>query len=508
MVRLHGPSPACSSRNRARLLAFRSKQDSGSCASTKHSDEGSQAKEVKEYWSTLTISQKIKCLRFEDCALAERLYEIQQSLYSSDMECFVHGFHSHEKVHSQAGSDLFDIEGVLDGNGSLCPRAFIAHRALVEMGDMFAFLEERLERRFLDDVSYPGEQHWSSLLKPEPSSWLDFVRVALKLVESAILKSWQESRAHQALALEGTQCVAEPLECAPPGLSKPKGQSARRKERKKRTIRAHAAASDEEPASNDKTPLVLPAAHTVEVCDQQAASSCSVGCLEAPAASSQDLEYYQITKCDGLSTISSADCQVMSEAFDGEPLFAESQYLTATAPDEGARISPVQIQNRSKRRACIRSPLLSPATSPAPPPFISNVDVYEEHNRSRTTSDSFDDMPVLAECQMLRHSAREARICAVVAPSLLASSASRASAREAWVQAEIQYGREGREERGRSRPWLLANGDSGENWVDGFRAVVKNSFLELEEVDPESCALRARSWPVCSWRHGGAYGGA
>merc|ERR1719410_509001 len=126
-----------------------------------------------------------------------------------------------------------------------------------------------------------------------------------------------------------------------------------------------------------------------------------------------------------------------------------------------------------------------------------------QDERSRTSSYCYDSEPVLTASQSLRQSAREARIGAVVMPALIAAQALRASAREAWVSAEIRM-REESAGRGRVRPpWMLVDGSSGENWVEGFRAVIKNTFLDVEVAEPESSALRARSWPMCR-----VYGGA
>lgn len=450
MVRLGGPSQSCTSRNRARLLAFRNKQDATSPKALACSD----AKEVKKYWSTLGTDEKLNLLRFEDQALANQLYEIQQSLYVADMECFARGFHGQEAVRHEAGVHFFDVEGVLDGKGSLSPKAFIAHRAFVEMEDMFEFLEKRMERPFLEGVPHIEPRHWSSLLKPLPTSWLGFVRVALSLVELALRKKWQESST-------GPPSVLDPpaeVVCAE-GAHSPDGvlsQSAKRKARKKRASFAHA----------------------VDICDAEPAAASDIFGVECLFASSQS---HDETAQDG-STSSTSPEQTPSQS---------EGHLDVP--------SSVSAEPRSQRKSSRRARISSPRSSSTE---AASSKTDEEGRWGRSWSAFNDDMPVLTMSQSLRCSAREARICAVVAPVMCAEQASRASAREAWVRAEIQM----REERGRSRPpWLLVNGDSGENWVDGFRAVVKNSFIEVEEVEPESCALRARSWPICSWRHGGPY---
>jgi len=490
MVRLGGLSPSCTSRNRARLLAFRSNNQSSS-------KETTSAEAVKEHWSNLGVDEKLATLRFQDDALVNELYDIQQSLYASDFECLIHGFQGQDHVRLKAGIHFFDVEGVLNDDGVLTPKAFIAHRAFVDMENMFGFIEEHLGRRFLHGVPPLEPSKWSSLLTPRPTSWQGFTRVALKLVELALRRSQQEAaQKMQRECMEkceqgSIEELATSIDAS--GLS----QSAKRKGRKKRTKAGLAAAA---------------AAAAAEGCADSKASSSSHGFVQtadiAVSASSADILEIQIDQDPDIISETATEAMEREGMMpDGvEPVSEEIKTSCEISIDEPA-LSVLQSCEQSACEACIASSMPHKAQSLEGCKSsldMENVELATSRDeRRRTSSDSFDSEPVLTVSQSLRQSAREARIGAVATPALIAAQASRASAREAWVSAEIRL-REESAGRGRVRPpWLLADGSSGENWVDGFRAVIKNTFLDVEVAEPESSALRARSWPTCR-----VYGGA
>jgi len=468
-VRLDGPSPACSSRNRARLLAFRSKQDVVSKDAL-----SSHAAGLKQYWSTLTTDAKLSILRFEDRLLVEELYDVQQSLYAADLDGFFQGLRGQEKVQREAGTQFFDVEGVLDKKGILRPKAFIAKREFVEMENLFDFIEERLGRPLFEGAPHLEQPHWPSLLKPKPTSWVDFVRVALSLVELALSKSPQDS-----------------LKPSSPDI--PSGvmtQSAKRKARKKRTmleLAAEADATEILPGSASSSEVVEIQNNTSLVRD---ASVCPNGLSQLPASPSA--EHYYIHS-DESSTV--ADSPISKSK--SNKMSNKMSKRTHEQQDE----QPDEQENQVTAECCFQD--VEPFLSISQETFQSSYAKAAKEDSWITPYATFDPMPLLGASQSLRQSAREARISAVVAPAVIASTASRASASEAWVRAEFQM----REQRGRSRtPWLLADGSSGENWVEGFRATVKNTFLDVEMVKPESSALRAHSWPALEsrWSLGGA----
>jgi len=483
MVRLDGPSPACSSRNRARLLAFRSKQDVVSKDAL-----SSHAAGLKQYWSTLTTDAKLSILRFEDRLLVEELYDVQQSLYAADLDGFFQGLRGQEKVQREAGTQFFDVEGVLDKKGILRPKAFIAKREFVEMENLFDFIEERLGRPLFEGAPHLEQPHWPSLLKPKPTSWVDFVRVALSLVELALRKSLQEA----------------PKPSSPDIPSGVMTQSAKRKARKKRTmleLAAEADAAEILPGSASSSEVVEIQNDTSPVRD---ASVCPNGLSQLPASPSTEHYYIHSDESSTVanSPISKSKSNKMSNKMSNQMSNKmsnqdEQQDDFHEQQDE----QPDEHENQVTAECCFQD--VEPFLSISQETFQTSYAKAAKEDSWITPYATFDPMPLLGASQSLRQSAREARISAVVAPAVIASTASRASASEAWVRAEFQM----REQRGRSRtPWLLADGSSGENWVEGFRATVKNTFLDVEMVKPESSALRAHSWPALEsrWSLGGA----
>lgn len=432
----------------------------------------SEAVSVKQHWSSLRAAEKLAILRFQDRELIDKIYETQQSLYEADLECYiVHGLRGQEKARLKAGSQFFDVEGVLDGSGNLCPRAFVAQREFVEMEDMFEFLEERLERPFLEGVPHLEQQDWISLLEPQPSSWLDFVRVSLRLVELALRKHHQDVSVIDATPPTSPSVVR---------TGEVVSQSAKRKARKRRCMLEKMA---EQAANEMLAESVLPSEGTEHL--QILASISSE--LEQPTGSTREAQAQasQFTFKVPTDDDSPIKLDQPSDSFSRELVHSASE-----SPQQNAPAAHTTFPQ------CSAAPFSNKYES-STPEFLYASPVGSD---SQLSSEIFDVTPVLDASTSLRHSAREARIGAVVMPALIAAQASRACARESWIQAEIHMQEERRaQDRGRSRPsWLLADGSSGENWIDGGRAVIKNTFLEVEKLWPDSSILRSRSWPA-SW---------
>jgi hypothetical protein len=433
---------------------------------------------VKQFWSTLATEQKLAALRIQEHTLVNELYEVQQALFAADLECYVNGFHGQEKVRRKAGVQFFDIEGVINERGVLCPKAFVAHRPFVEMENVFEFLEERLGRPLLQGAPLLEERHWVSLLEPRPSSWSDFMRVCLLLVELVLRKAHREAKRTETHEPEVPSMVMS--------------QSAKRKARKKRAM-AERAVADEVVEPDE-----FPSPPNIAVKDASVSASANGRAVQADSATAFQTSTAMDTDAAlvGDSNSASSDTKYF-EIF--SPTSEPEQSAQADEDDECMGNFP-GASEQIESQGCA-------ASNEKPQAILEEAEDVHEHGLCESvhededaakTPDSYDPEPVLAETQNLRQSAREARISAVNSPVLIASQALRACAREAWVSAEIRM----RQERGRGRPpWILADGSSGENWLDGFRTTVKNTFLDLEKVEPESSILRARSWP--SWRGGG-----
>lgn len=269
-------------------------------------------------------------------------------------------------------------------------------------------------------------------------------------------------------------------------------RGAKRKARKKQTVLRHAVEAERQKELQAHTASAELRDAQDDVVLMQTTSLC---CKDSPCsvlagAPSFCESAVSFDESDALPKCSAGDHETASGASDAEPVLSGHQ------SNRGSLRDPFV--------GAMSSSNSSPRASPAAAPLLVDsgvaLDNPADQGRSRaSSSEAFDAEPVLSASQSLRHSAREARVGAAVTPNLLAAQALRACAREAWVSAEIRM-RSG--VRGRSRaPWLHADGSSGENWVDGFSVVVKNTFLDIEEImEPQPCAVRARSCPA----HGGA----
>jgi len=324
MVRLGGLSPSCTSRNRARLLGFRSNKES-------QSKETSSIEAVKEHWSNLGVDEKLAVLRFQDGELVNELYDIQQSLYASDFECLIRGFQGQDHVRRKAGMHFFDVEGVLDDKGILRPKAFIAHRAFVEMQDMFDFLEERLGRRFLHGVPRLEPKKWISLLMPRPTSWLDFTRIALKLVELALRKLQQEAAQKMQQQCMANSEQGDIVEVATTNAASGLSQSAKRKARKKRSKAGLAAAVTTEGCAELEASA---SSHDLPQTEVTAASASSADM--AKILTNQDPNdisevVVETTEVEGIMTDGvkpvSEEIKTSGEIYDAEPVLSVSQSL-------------------------------------------------------------------------------------------------------------------------------------------------------------------------------------
>lgn len=342
------------------------------------------------------------------------------------------------------------------------------------MVDFFGFVERNLSRPFLQRVPDLDQRHWVRLLNPAPSSWSSFARVAVQLVELAILQ------AHRDTCQENDQIEAFSAEASPEKLS---SKNAKRKARKKRANEVLKISAEQAMPAESLLPLV----DSVQ--------------SEAALASSQD--FVENASADLPGPVSEPQCNDAMQAAVGDrpQLALVEDSADEDSADEDSVLSVSQALRQSAREACINAQILSPLSYSQVLEPDGNVFELPLHQDDASYPDfnvnvNVDDS-LLSVSQSLRHTAREARIHAITAPALTASQALRASAREARIFAEIQS----RQERGRPRPpsLVFADGSSGENWLEGFRMIVKNTFIDAEVEGPgnplESCAKRAFSSP-------------
>lgn len=180
------------------------------------------AEPVKQHWNAREVDEKFGILRFEEPALVNRVYEIQQSLFLSDFKCYLIGFRGQDTVREKLGLNSFDVEGVIQDDGDLHPVAFFAKRAFCERTDFFELMEERLGRRFLQSTP-PSRSDWVSFFDVSPSSWSDFMCQVFHLVEAAVFQSQLDS-----------VCKPEETPSVLPAVSIPDVKSNKKKKVKKK----------------------------------------------------------------------------------------------------------------------------------------------------------------------------------------------------------------------------------------------------------------------------------
>eukprot|EP00930_Biecheleria_cincta_P104445 TRINITY_DN96742_c0_g1_i1.p1 TRINITY_DN96742_c0_g1~~TRINITY_DN96742_c0_g1_i1.p1 ORF type:complete len:446 (+),score=66.36 TRINITY_DN96742_c0_g1_i1:28-1365(+) len=419
---------------------------------------------VREHWCSLTVEAKLKILRFEDPPLVERLYEIQQTLYAGDFECHMLGVCNAEVMRQEAGAEFFDVEGVIAAGGlELSPKVFFVRQGLVENDQFFSVLEEKLGRPFLRDVPDLERSRWALLLTEMPRSWRQFVRVILNLVELALLESQRATKQREETEVRGKlDEQAQRMQQLFSELEEGQTQTTKRKKTKKKQSRAQA-----------------PQKASPNACLKRVAENDM--CAETEVVNGHDVSQHNDFELP-------ADLDVAVVESSAQATAHGTQFFTIHSPKSpGASPCSLTLASEPANWQEDQVPLAS----------ASRLDNHESAQAVEEVTGLFEvdldcrhEESVLATWQALQD-AREARITAEVAPILTAFQASRACAREARIRAELQASR------GRIRPpWLLGDGSSGEHWVDGFRTVTKNTFIDVEELcEHESSALRAHSAP-------------
>lgn len=513
---------------------------------------------VRHYWCGLEAEARLRLLRFDDAALVARLFGAQQALFFADFECFVHGIHNQDSVRRLAGVDMFDVQGVLDGDGDLTPSAFFAKRELVERADFFDFFARRLGRGFLQGAPALPRSEWLSLVQPAPTSWSQFGRQVLALAELAILEGQRSAAAAAATAPSTSTLVEEATLAASSG--------AKRRARHKRAALAAQVlgAAAEGPGDARRSPAACAGGGRWHAEDAQPTAARAEADGPWPARPPAGAAEGRTTRAD----VREHGHEHEHAAANSAKRRGQDQDVFSFAPicviDESV-ISASQALRRSATEARIDAEVRArDARRSSEPPWLF-ADTYEGHCSSKvlhskdnavdgrsgfrsifkntfvqvvptdadsessgfsaseelaslldgcstpqmTTSIRVDDWyyddpePVLAAMQACRASAAAARIGAQVAPAMTAAQALRASAREARIAASAP-GQRGRwpGQRGSAWPaWLLADGSSGEQWVDGFRTIVKNTFVDVEELMPACLdagagTTRAQSLPL------------
>lgn len=129
-------------------------------------------------------------MRFCGARLVERIVEVQQELCRSDLQCYMLGLRGQDVVREQVGMSNFAIVR----NEESQEMEFIAKAEFVERADLFNFIEAQLGTSFLKGRPALPREQWYMLFDKMPTSWADFLRQVLKLVELAILDAARSSK--------------------------------------------------------------------------------------------------------------------------------------------------------------------------------------------------------------------------------------------------------------------------------------------------------------------------
>mmetsp|Transcript_4495 Transcript_4495/g.8161 ORF Transcript_4495/g.8161 Transcript_4495/m.8161 type:complete len:463 (+) Transcript_4495:97-1485(+) len=151
---------------------------------------------VRQFWESLEVEEQLRVLRFEDLKLARRLYTLRTELLRSNLACYQCGIFD-RTLRGQASMALlldafeFDLAGVNE------PTAFITKLIFVERDNFFDLIEEELGGLLADGRPALRRSQWADLFDVTPSSWQDFLRRVLQLIELALLDAYQQHKQHE-----------------------------------------------------------------------------------------------------------------------------------------------------------------------------------------------------------------------------------------------------------------------------------------------------------------------
>jgi len=407
--------------------------------------------EALRHWTGLALEERQHLLHFNNRQLIDCAFAIQEGLRKFEQDCMQKGivFKNTEGLTVlSVGLNSFGFLPQASGHpGQPVPEAFVARGPLLSStDDEFAkYMDSRLGG-FLTGCRPPLRRElWAGIFEPTPHSWVEFECQALRLVEQAILHSYLEA-ASIATAAEAAVANAanEPPEDDWLALAEElservptPGKKARRKAAKRR-VRMAAVVSGGECEDN--------AAIEVETIQEPAIE----GCVAEDASSSKE-------PClSGSSVVDEADTS-------GE----------ARGEQESPSPSP-----RKKERKQVSESLSFGGHSRVDSQSTACGSICEvKSNYSECGSDAGSDMGVLCMVEESFHDV-EAVGKVILEPLSATMSAE-------WVS---------NGGRGNAAEWHLWSPQHlGNSFL--FRAVVKNTFLELEVATPweEPARIRARS---------------
>lgn len=160
---------------------------------------------VKGYWNGLSTDEKLHILQFDDPALVNRVYSVQQELYAADQQCYNLGLRGQDAERERVGMNQFAMECDIR---ACRPVVFFAQQTFVERTDFSEYSEQLLGRPFLKVPQGMQRKEWCETLQPNASSWQDFMVQILRLVEFAILHAYYDTKSTQCDKAEDENTLA------------------------------------------------------------------------------------------------------------------------------------------------------------------------------------------------------------------------------------------------------------------------------------------------------------
>jgi hypothetical protein len=229
--------------------------------------EPGEADAVKRHWRALTVEERLLSLRFSDRALVDKTFGIQQVLYHNELVCYHSGIHFLDTAGTAVismGLRMFrfrwpgEEEGGAHAEKAAAakqqgapPEALAATRDFVESKDFFEYIEGQLRSPLMHNRPVLRQDMWPTILEPAPNSWDDYERRVLRLVELALVKSYQESGSSAKPPASAAQEVSPCLEPEAAAMAIEGESKASKAPSKKARKRAAARARKEEEEEED-----------------------------------------------------------------------------------------------------------------------------------------------------------------------------------------------------------------------------------------------------------------
>lgn len=197
---------------------------------------------LNSFWASLSLGKKLQVLHFEDHALVERAYVIQQMLWYSEIMCIKSGVSVRDGASrgvQTLAMEAFEfkwqlpsagwLRGCRAGSGEvgdiatalLCseatahemaPAVFAARLGFVNGEDFLERLERHTGTPLLDSLPELRREDWASVFEPTANSWAEYERQVWNLVRLALVHAYREAIASAAVE---TTTAAHPDVVAP-----------------------------------------------------------------------------------------------------------------------------------------------------------------------------------------------------------------------------------------------------------------------------------------------------